>query len=337
MREYRSVDPETLRSLVEDSGLSYSQNSVSWIFTCPRCGKAKKLYISKRSGRFVCFRCKETDNFQGRPEFALGELLGESVNEIAKKLYGDVPLVADIWIDVHLIDYFGDDDPIDEEAIEHEILTWPFDHYPIDHPHSARGVEYLKSRGIGPLLSKRYDLRYCPVLRRVYFPISSHGSLYGWQGRLIVPHKYEVDGEEVEALKIVTSKGLRRERLLMFSDRLQGSEHAVICEGPVDAMKAHYCGGNVATMGKAVSREQVELIRNSGVKKVYLALDPDAADEMHRLVQDLSSDVELFEMVPDGEKVDLGAMSFEEVYKLFLSAPRINPGRLFVFIDPKAF
>lgn len=338
MRERRLIDPEVLRNLIEGSGLSYAQNSVSWIFTCPRCGKSKKLYISKKSGRFVCFRCKETDNFQGHPEYALTELLGEPVQEIAKKLYGDVPLHAEMWIDVQLVDFFGDGDPLDEElASEHEILTWPWDYHPINDEHALRGRLYLASRGIPAKLAAEYDIRYCPQMRRVYFPVASHGVLYGWQGRLVIPHVYEdQDGELQEMLKILSSRGMRRERLLMFADRIQGSDHAVVCEGPVDALKAHYCGGNVATMGKAVSRQQVELLRNSGVKRIYLALDPDAAEEMHRLVNELGGDVELYEMVPKGGgKVDLGAMTFEQVYELFLNAPRVEPGRLFVFVDPK--
>jgi hypothetical protein len=335
MRPYRSVDTDVLRNLIEDSGLSFSQNSVSWIFTCPRCGKGKKLYVSKRSGRFVCFRCKETDNFQGRPEYALAELLGESVANISRQLYGDADFDVELFIDVELHDFFGEDDPIDEDAIEHDVGHWPYDFYEIDEAQSKRGLDYVESRGISVGMAKRYDIRYSPELRRIYFPVGANGLLYGWQGRLVVPHEMEVDGEPYEAPKILSSRGMRRERLLMFADRLKGCEHAVLCEGPIDAIKAHFCKGNIATMGKAVSPQQIQLLRHSGVKRLYLALDPDAAEEMNRLVDDLKCEIQLFNMVPKGMgKVDLGAMSFVDVYNLFLNATLIENHHVFVFFNP---
>jgi hypothetical protein len=335
--ENRSLlDPEVLADIVEGSGLSYDQNSVSWIFTCPRCGKAKKLYLRKRDGRFVCWRCKETDGFQGRAEYALSELLGEHVKDVAKKLYGDVPLTADLWIDVKLTDFFGDGDQLDDEFEADEVVQWPYDFYPIDAPEAHRGRGYLAGRGIPSIIAKEYDVRYCPVTRRVYFPVGANGNLFGWQGRLIIPHEYEIDGEIKRVPKILSSENIKREHRLMFADRLRGSEHAVVTEGPFDAIKAHYCGGNVSTMGKAISPGQIELLRCCGVKKIYLALDPDAAEETQRLVHELGGDVELYEMVPEGMgKVDIGALRFDEAYELFLNAPRIEPGRVFVFVDPR--
>jgi hypothetical protein len=170
----------------------------------------------------------------------------------------------------------------------------------------------------------------------VYFPVGANGNLFGWQGRLIIPHEYEIDGEIKRVPKILSSENIKREHRLMFADRLRGSEHAVVTEGPFDAIKAHYCGGNVSTMGKAISPGQIELLRCCGVKKIYLALDPDAAEETQRLVHELGGDVELYEMVPEGMgKVDIGALRFDEAYELFLNAPRIEPGRVFVFVDPR--
>jgi len=120
----------------------------------------------------------------------------------------------------------------------------------------------------------------------------------------------------------------------MFADRVAGHDHAVLCEGPLDALKAHYCGGNVATMGKAVAPAQIQLLKSSGIKKLYLALDPDAAEEVNRLVESLSGHLELYDMIAptNGTKADLGAMSLEEVYDLFLSAPKINPSNFFMFL-----
>lgn len=313
--------------------MSYSENSVSWIFTCPHCFKQKKMYVRKRDGRFVCWRCKETDGFQGRAEFGLSELLGVPLSTISRQLYGDVALRNDPTMESCLSDFFGFGDDIDEDAFEHDVIEWPYDYYPIDHPFSKRGLEYLKGRGIGLRLAKEYGLRYCPETRRVYFPISDGGRLYGYQGRLIVPHEYvDEEGEKQEVPKVLSSKGMRRDRALMFMDRLRGVDHAVLCEGPVDAMKAHYCKGNVATMGKEVSDYQLNMLLGAGVKRIYIALDPDAWETISSLDTRLYGQVELYLMMPPKGKKDLGEMNPEEVYQLFLDA-RPFEVRLFVDID----
>lgn len=329
------TDKTVLKAFIDQSGLSYHQNSVSFIFTCPRCSKPKKLYIRKSNGQFCCFRCKETDNFKGRAEYALSELTGTPVADVCRFLYGEIPLRNDPIFEARIADFFGDDDEIDEDAFE--VIKWPYDFYPIDDPfYSRRGREYLESRGIPVRIARQYDIRYSPELCRVYFPIGANGNLYGYQGRLIVPHEWEDEetGELKSVPKILSSKDVQRDRLLMFSDRLKGSEHAVLCEGPIDAIKAHYCRGNVATMGKEIGDRQIKLLLDSGVKRVYVALDPDATEAIERLITNLSADVELYEMVPQklGRKVDLGGMSFEEVYELFLGAKRFET-RLFIDIN----
>lgn len=330
----RIIDPAVLRSFVEGSGLSYDENSVSWIFTCPRCSKPKKLYLRKRDGRFVCWRCKETDNFQGRAEYALLELTGQSYDEVCRFLYGDIPLRDDPSLSSSIDDLFEEEDATEEFG--HEVIKWPYDFYSIDDLRSQRGAEYMIGRGVPLRLQKEYGLHYAPEQRRVYFPIGEKGFLYGYQGRLIVPHQYEDEetGESKEVPKILSSKGVRRDRVLMFADRLQGCEHAIVCEGPVDAIKAHFCRGNVATMGKEVSTHQIKMLINSGVKRVYIALDADATEAIERLISEMNGDVELYEMIPQqlGRKVDLGAMTFEEVYSLFLGAKRFET-RLFIDIN----
>lgn len=294
--------------------------------------KSKKFYLRKKDGRFVCWRCKETDGFQGRAEFGLAELLGVPLAIISQQLYGDVPLRADPTIESRIDDFFGFGDERDEEVFEHEIIKWPYDFYPIGHEFAVRGREYLRGRGVGIRMAEEYDIRYCPEARRVYFPIGEDGYLYGYQGRLVVPHEYlDEDGNKAEVPKALSSKGMRRDRALMFIDRLRGQDHAILCEGPIDAIKAHYCKGNVATMGKEISDYQIDLILNSGVKRVYLALDPDAYESMERLFSRLHGQVELYSMVPQGHE-DLGAMTYGEVFELFLEARPIN-SRLFIDVN----
>lgn len=325
-----SLDPLVLKRVLKESGLSYTENSRSYIFTCPKCDKAKKLYIRKSDGRFVCFFCKELHGFHGRAEYGLSALLNVPVKDIVAVLYeGRVVHEGDAYLEMdELRDFFEDED---QEEVSHELVQWPIETYTMDDPKAARGLEYLKGRGIPQSIAMQYGLRYYPEQRRVMFPVQSGPHLFGWQARLVIPHIwYDQEGNQREIPKILTSKGLRREHVLMFGDRLIGSDHAILCEGPVDGIKAHYCGGNVVTMGKAVSPTQVSLLKRVGVRRIYLALDPDAAEETERLVRDLG-DLELYDMTATGAK-DLGEMSFEEVYELFLSCSPISASRVFVFL-----
>jgi hypothetical protein len=340
--KFHGCDPAILRQVLIEFGLQYSQNSKSYIFTCPRCKGRKKLFMRKADGRFVCWKCKEVDGYQGRPEFALADLVNQSVTQVAKRLYGGTYQPTSVYLDVRLTDFFDDDDDDDdiEEIISLPTVDWAHDHYALDHPHARRGVRYLAGRGIPVDIAMQYGIRYWPEGRRVMFPVQAGGDLYGYQGRLVVPHQYvDESGEEREALKIQSSRDIPRERVLMFADRLQGVQHAVLGEGPVDAIKAHLCGGNVSPMGKAVGPEQMGLLLNHGIKRFYSGLDPDAADEFMRLVRTYYDDVEIYRLVAmvkgAKEKPDLGAMDFKDVYELFLGAERVGPGRVFVFLDPR--
>lgn len=323
---------------MRSSGLSYKENSKSWIFTCPKCEKPDKLYMFKEAGpntgRFVCWVCKETEGFMGRPEYALREMIGMPLSEIKKRLYGLEEIQSTMYLNVKLKDFYGDEDPIDEDAGELDILGWPADYYEIDHKFAVRGLTYLNERGVDMALAQAYDVRYSPQDRRVIFPIKSEGYLYGWQGRLIENNEYEdpKTGDIFKVPKIVTPKGVKKEHTLMFMDRLIGSPHACIEEGPFDAIKAHLCGGNVASMGKAVSRQQIAILRNSGIKKLYIGLDPDAGLETLRMTREFF-DLECRLLFPELGKEDLGASSCEGVLRSFLSAPRINNAQIFAFIE----
>jgi hypothetical protein len=144
---------------------------------------------------------------------------------------------------------------------------------------------------------------------------------------------------------MLSSKNIPTAQVVMFANRLQQSKHVVVCEGPIDAIKAHLCDGNVATMGKAVGAGQVQTIRDperltrahvgafhcGGIEKVYLALDPDAARETGRLIREFS-DMEVYLMTPPKGRKDLGEMDYGEVLDLFHSARRVGAGHLSIHL-----
>lgn len=330
------IDPQRLASFIQSTGLSYRNSSTAFVFSCPRCDKKEKLWLRKSDGIFRCWVCAETSRFKGRPEYALAELLQCPVEAVQSALYEFAEIDESFNLTIDLYDPW--DDVTENDLIEDETfapVAYPVDYVPILHPNASKALQYVVGRGITPTISNKYELYYSPSRRRVCFPVKVGDTLVGWQERLIIPNRYEDrrTGEIIEVPKILSSPGLSgvRDRVVMFQNNLVGSPHAVICEGPVDSLKAHYCGGNIATMGKAISKKQVQLIKKMGVSKVYLGLDPDAADATANLVRDFISDVEVYQ-IETGAKKDLGEMAFEEVYEAFLDAKRLCGAEVFVYI-----
>lgn len=326
------VDPERLRAYLESTPLTYKTRSISYIFDCPRCNKRDKLYIRRSDGRFCCWKCKSTSGFSGKPEYALAELLGTSVSEVQQKLYDMVSDEPILYLEFNFKDFFN---PEDEEVWEEEppIIQWPYDYYPINDKKAKRGLEYLESRGISLDIAIQYGIRYCPQRRRVAFPLELDGALVGYQERLVTPHKVFVEetAKVFETPKALTSEDAPKDRYLMFANRIT-SDYAVLCEGPVDAIKAHLCGGNVAALGKAVSKAHIQYLKNAGVKTLYIGLDGDALDETARIVRDEFTDMACKLLLAPKGRHDLGECSMEEVYEAFLNAPDVHRAFLFAFL-----
>lgn len=320
-----------LASFVKNSGLSYKQNSSSYIFTCPRCSKKEKLYIRKKDGRFVCFYCKDTYRFFGRCEYAFSELLGSEVNSIKKELYGDDFFSKPLPQFLQITWKTEKDDRSFPTPLQ--SVYWPLETYSLEHPFALPGLTYLKKRGISLALAQEYQIRYWPLYQRVLFPVYHFGYLYGWQGRII--HNKQVldrtSGKIIQSPRLLSSPHLPKSELVMFEHRLVKGGHIVICEGPVDAIKAHLCGGNIATMGKVISKQQIALIKSYRPSKVYLALDPDAAQETNRLLQEFA-EYECYLLYPPPKYKDLGEMTVEEVFEVFKAAPRINKHQMCVYL-----
>ncbi len=344
---YRGVDPEKLAEFIENSGLKPRNGRQSFIFTCPKCMKEEKLWMFRETGQFVCWYCKDLNGFKGKPEYALAPMLNRSVASIQKELYGSELASADLFFDLELVNWWSDDEAVDEVPDMNTIsrVLWSPDYYPIEHKFSVKGLEYLQSRGINLELAQYYGIRYCPIDKRVAFPVAYQGALFGWQGRYIGPTEW-IDPEtsqERSIIKILSSNSLsgQRDRVVQFGDQLIGTDQAIICEGPIDAIKCHLCrpspdnlAGNIATMGKAVSEQQIALLKYSGIKRVYLALDPDAEAEVGRLTKAFEPDIEVYLMKVPSPHKDFGEMTPEAVYVAYKEAKRINPGQMFFYLKP---
>jgi hypothetical protein len=324
---------EKIRLLLEDDGIKYTQNHKSLILKCPKCRKSDKLYIRKSDGRFVCWVCADTEGFSGKPEWALAALTGRDIGDLRKHLYGASGPTT-LFLDIRAEDFFAEDDEIpifipDELP---EVLPAPG----FVELAGSPGATYLAKRGIPLPVALEYDIKYWPAEGSVVFPVVSRGRLVGWQTRKIGKTEWvdEDSGVTIKIPKAMTSVGLKKERVLMFGDRITG-DHAILCEGPIDAIKATQCGGNVASLGKLVSRTQLELLKHSGISKLYLALDPDAFIESAKILKEMSRYMKVFDMRPPEPYKDLGEMPMAEVKHLMDNAPLLGPNHIFIYLKEK--
>jgi hypothetical protein len=320
----------TLRGLLDEGGIAYKQNPKSFILRCPHCSKKDKLYIRKNDGRFVCWYCRDIDGFEGRPEFVLKALLDKSLSEIKEELYGNNTIVPHLYLDIQIADFFEDEEETLDIYQDQEILPDP-GFRDIDTDAGREGREYLIKRGIPLDIALQYDIKYHPQQSRVIFPIQSNGKWLGWQARYVHDTNWiDEEGTAISVPKVLTSFGTKRDRVLMFGDRIQ-SNHVVLTEGPVSAIHCHLCGGNVATLGKAISKYQMRLLQNSGIENVYLGLDPDAFREASNLVKNYP-DFNFYDLRPPAPYGDLGDMPMEEVLYLFKNARKIDKSFLFLYL-----
>lgn len=325
---------DKIRSVLDEAGVSFWQNSRSFIMNCPKCSKKDKLYIRKSDGRFVCWVCKESEGFSGACEWALTELTHRGVAEIRSAVYGNKTEEGGVFLSLSLTDFYNPEE--DDEIIADEELPEVFPDpgfRTLDSEFGKPGRDYLESRGIPLQIALEYGIQYWPAKNRVVFPVSSHGKLLGWQARYVKPTDFYDEENDVSVTipKALTSLGLKKEKTFMFGDRVNG-DHAILCEGPIDAIKAHKCGGNIAALGKAVSERQLEILRNSGITKLYLALDPDAFKESKKVLKEMAQHMDVYDMRPPSKYSDLGEMSFDEVFELYKNAPQIDSSFLFLYL-----
>jgi DNA primase len=330
------VDKDKLQSFIESNRLEHKQNGNSFILNCPDCGHEEKLYIRKSDGLTVCWSCAgENKKPTDRPEFVLSRILGVSVGSVMHSLYGE--LSFDVSkngpkLDIKL------NNPMDEEEEVSPIEELPVVDIPdffvkLGHPVFSRAKSYLAGRGITEDIIKEYQIMFNPKTDRIIFPLIIGGMIRGWQDRYIGNKEFWVDKEGKQRKMPKSLTKLDRSKALLFQEHLIGSKHAILCEGPIDAIKAHLCGGAVASMGKQVSNQQLKIIMAYRPEKIYLAFDPDAYEKTMNVVKTFTDNGfdDLYLLYPVDGKKDLGDCTYEEVLKQFNTAPKINSSHLLFY------
>lgn len=306
-----------IKQKIEEQGEEYRERANTIHTRCPRCDRNDKFSILKENGSCICYRGSCDFGTQWF-EVWLSETAGISLKEARSQIYGP-PRAQSVSNQIG--------DPFiktQKERAEDPFL--PIDWPPtfiggkgteesmwMDEPQAKDGLQYIESRGIPLQIANKLSLQYFPKSRRVVFPVLKDGVCFGWQARTI---------DSDVSPKILTSPGFKRANMVMFADQIKRDDFVIICEGPVDAIKFFCVGGAVCTMGKTVTAKQIEFILSYNPKKIYLALDPDAAEEMNKIFAVVDVPVYIIE-IPDScinrcklnnKKPDFGECSFRECY-----------------------
>lgn len=333
-------DAEALRQIVKSGGVAHRENSLSFIFDCPACGKSSKLYVRKATGRCICFVCGKDSGIDGRAEKAMVALYGYTFSH-----WNDVLREGSNMglLDMEFRDPWTEDDelftPDDQEFFDWE---WPPDSVPCNEDGGERGMTYLNSRGLSAGVVAAHGIRYIPRENRVCFPFYVGGVLVGWQKRLCGPEKrYDpLTGKTYTTPKALTDvqAGIASQ-YVMFGDTIAGAGHCVLTEGPISALKAYLCGGYAATLGKGmVSDAQVAWIAKR-VPLVYVGFDPDADKAIRFVTEKFNAvGVQTRLLLPPGNgawEEDLGACTPEQVYEQFKTARPVTRNHMVLTFGSK--
>lgn len=279
----------------------------SYILDCPACGGHKKLYIQKEDGRSACFKGKSAKCPRPGSDaaYALSLLSHMSIADVKKELYGQAQQLGD-EIRVSF------DEPEERQRKPLEPGTLPLDIMAIDDPNATPGLNYLLGRGLTLDVLKSQGVMYRPTTRMVIFPVILNNVLYGWQGRAIDPVPKEKRMDNLP--------GEWKGRTVMFHQNIVGKEFAVVAEGPVSAMKFAKVGNYIATMGKEISSEQFKLLKESGIKRLYIALDLDAFDKIKKIRETLPG-IHCFMVEVPKHREDFGDCTYDECMLAFNNDP----------------
>lgn len=313
--------------IIDRFGIDYKEKIRTIYTMCPVCQQDDKFSILKSNGSCVCYRGSCAFGKQWFEDWMA--LTGKMTKAEAKKLLNDFGMDhSQPTIEIELVD------SVKKKNIELTPVQWPEGgFYEINDPLASEGLAYLGECGIPLNVALHYDIRYSPLMRRIIYPVKLGSKCYGWQARAI---------DKVPAAdRVRNNLNFPRAYTLMFINNIRNSKHIIVAEGPKDAIKFHLAGGNTATMGKEITSTQIDIINRSGAETLYLALDPDAANEARELASKVKMKVKVIELPQScidrckkiGKKADYGECTFDEALQAFKDAKDFDGGYLLIYLE----
>jgi hypothetical protein len=260
---------------------------------CPFCHHPKKkLQINLNTQQWHCWVC---------------DAKGSRIRSLLRKLKVDNRALQKIQ------EIYGDDDynyNPNEDYPEKLELPKEFKQLHIKpkslNPHYNHVISYLKRRGIGMDLIVRYNIGYCG------------GGDYG--GRIIIP-SYDGNGElnyfiarsfyEDNKMKYKNPPVSRN--VIVFENHINWNEPITLVEGGFDAFSVRR--NVIPLLSKFILPKLKNKIKEMGVKKVNILLDPDAIQSSVKHTEYfLKNGIEVNNIIlTEG---DAGELGFEKINKL---------------------
>lgn len=323
---------------------------------CPFCNHlGKKMYISK-NGMYNCFTCDASGgsvlkfimDYYRISYSQAKEYISNNNLELLNDYSVDANLSADSQINslissLHTVKNVG--------ILNVEELSMPplpvgtkklIDNF--NNKESFPFLRYLKSRGFKKYMFNRYDIRYCKrgnvtlksgkplfVNNSLVFISYKHGAPVYWNTRSIENNPY------IKTFNASGEKNCYSKRNTIFNyDRIEHTSNVVICEGVFNVFTVEDTKidnlVSVATFGKQITDEQLELIINKEPNSIFMYLDYDAytieLSVIRRLVK-LGFPINRIFLVPHLYKnKDANDIGVERCKKLLLKSIKLSEDRL---------
>lgn len=284
----------TLQSVV---GTSEQAKDDNFKFYCPFCNhRKKKLEVNLSSQKWNCWVCNTR---------------GKSIYSLLKRLNADkskYSVLNEVYDDTNTFLQYK------AEESEEERLTLPEEFRPLHikpssmiHIGYSNARHYLKKRGIGMDLIKKYNIGYCERGR------------YG--GCVIIPSY-----DENHQLNYFVARSYNEEsgftylnppvgrNVIMFADQINWNEPITLCEGAFDAIALRR--NAIPTLGVVIPTKLMNAIFMNGVKQINMFYDRDAQERsLYYTNYFISNNINVKHILPEKGK-DPDELGFQNATKL---------------------
>lgn len=298
-----------------------------WVACCPKCADYKlRFYINVETEKGHCHNCDwNLRDAVGFVMFFESLKYKQALNFIKQQ-----PLYIDSEYDLdegyRQLVYGGKmkkwnlrTDPLPESAWpQFAVALGPKIHWRWENNELVlKAIEYLKNRKVGDLTMGALGMHviiYGQKLGRIAIPVYKDGKIYSWIFRDFIGN----------SPKVINDKGAHQRYLLYNWDYASKKDVIVVVEGVFDAIRVG--SSAVASFGKKLSDNQLDLLARGNFKRIIMLYDADAKQGILKACKKLSErdDVTANIHVVFLEKADPGDTPHDKLVKLIRNAPVWN-------------
>lgn len=272
---------------LDDIGVAHRKNGTGQLILAkcfnPNCGGKEKLYVDAKTGIYNCFKCGPSEPKVGKGNLIrLAKFLANMKIEDSLKFFYHVSFENEKATMKSLLE--DDGELLKKKRVKIQMvidtLEIPKEFEPLNKEQHPEAWDYLLGRGIKESTINKMGAYYC------------HFGLYG---KRVINVNY-LDNKPVGFIardvtkkaekKVLNSPGKFRSFSVWNMAQAKNSEIIVLCEGIFSAIQ---CGieRSVALLGKTATDAQLDLIRQSRAKKIYICLDVGTEAEQETLYNSL--------------------------------------------------